>query len=198
VCGFNRMTPLTGYPPTWAEVVKIYRFLAPYQSLVARYRYPAAALRDGYVTAPFLNVQGQGAHYIPRATLPLMNGAPFPPGKLAPPVLVYDRINGKETLAAIMFVMPAAATPAQLAAILPPSLAFWHQHVNICIAGDKSKTLPLHTQAACSKAGGFFSAATYWMAHAWIGQAGDTGLFDMNFTYSRPPATAKPMVMEGM
>jgi hypothetical protein len=97
-----------------------------------------------------------------------------------------------------MLRIPATATPEPLAAILPPSLAFWHQHVNICIAGDKSKTLPLHTQAACSKAGGIFSAATYWMAHAWIGQAGDTGLFDMNFTYSRPPATARPMVMEGM
>jgi hypothetical protein len=192
------MTPLTGYPPTWAEIVKIYRFLAPYQSLVTKYRYPTAAVRDGYVTAPFLNVQGQGAHYIPREILPQFNGAPFPPGKLEPPVLVYDPIHGKETLAAIMFVMPANATQQQLVAILPPSLAFWHQHVNICIAGDKSGTLPWHTQAACSKAGGTFSAATYWMAHAWIGDAGDTGLFDMNFTYSRPPSRAKPMVMAGM
>jgi hypothetical protein len=198
VCGIDRMTPLTGYPPTWAEIVKIYRFLAPYQALVTRYRDPAAALRAGYVTAPFLNVPGQGAHYIPRAVIPLMNGAPFPPGKLAPPVLVYDPVHGTETLAAIMFVVPATATQQQLAAILPPSLAFWHQHVDICIAGDQSTTLPYHTRAACRKAHGLFSAATYWMAHAWIGQAGDTGLFDMNFTYHRPPSTAKPMLMTNM
>ncbi len=193
-----RMTRLSGQAPTWTDIQQAYRRLAPYQALVTRYRDPAAALRDGYVTAPFLDIDGQGAHYIQHAAEGATLNGSGAPGRLAPPVLVYDTVHGKQTLAGLMFVLPAGSTPQQMAAVFPPSMASWHQHINSCVAGDQSKILPIHDQYACSKVGGFFQATTGWMAHAWIGQAGETGLFDMNFSAApagRPVTTGTPMTM---
>jgi hypothetical protein len=193
-----RMTRLSGRSPTWTDIQQAYRRLAPYQALVNRYRDPAAALRDGYYTAPFLDVDGQGAHYIPRAAQDATLNGTGAPGRLAPPVLVYDTVHGKQLLAGLMFVLPAGSTLQQMAAVFPASMASWHQHINNCVAGDQSRILPIHSRSACSKAGGSFGAATGWMVHAWIGQPGATGLFDMDFRAApadRPATTGAPMAM---
>jgi hypothetical protein len=158
------------------------------------------ALRDGYITAPFLDVDGQGAHYIQRTAVDATLNGRGAPGRLAPPVLVYDKVHGKQVLAGLMFVLPAGSTLQQMAAVFPASMASWHQHINNCVAGDQSRILPIHDQAACRKAGGSFGAATGWMAHAWIGPAGATGLFDLNFSAAPPrpaPSGALGTMTEG-
>jgi hypothetical protein len=192
-----RMTRLSGQAPTWSDIQQAYRRLAPYQALITRYRDPSAALRDGYITAPYLDVDGQGAHYIQRAAVDATLSGRGVPGRLAPPVLVYDTIHGKRTLAGLMLVLPAGSTLQQMAGVFPASMASWHQHINSCVAGDQSRILPIHDQAACRKAGGFFGDATGWMAHAWIGQGGTTGLFDMDFSAAagRPATSGAPMTM---
>jgi hypothetical protein len=191
-----RMTRLSGQAPTWSDIQQAYRRLAPYEYLFTRYRDPAAALRDGYFTAPFLNVDGQGAHYIQRGAVDTTLNGMGVPGRMVSPVLVYDTIHGKQTLTGLMFVLPAGSTPQQMAAAFPTSMASWHQHINNCVAGDQSRILPIHDQAACRKAGGSFGAATGWMVHAWMGPAGATGLFDMDLSVATAgwPATTDTLM----
>ena len=159
-----QMYPLSGKAPTWDEVSRVYHMLDKARLATAKYRDVRVAERDGYSTAPVLFVAGQGYHYIN----PLLVGQPFDPA--TPPVLVYNKINGKMTLSGLMYLMPDASTYQQLASIFPASMASWHRHINNCIIGGRIlnglKLVPIHDRAGCVAQGGHFLKSTGWMVHA--------------------------------
>lgn len=94
----------------------------------------------------------------------------------APQALLYRREpGGRMQLAGAMFVAPLSATPEELDAMIPLSVAHWHRHVNVCVSGDRSsmKRLPHATTAeACEAAGGLFRAESRYMIHV-MTDAGD-------------------------
>ncbi len=173
-----QMYPLSGKAPTWDELSRVYHMLDKARLATAKYRDVRVAERDGYSTAPVLFVAGQGYHYIN----PLLVGQPFDPA--TPPVLVYNKINGKMTLSGLMYLMPDASTYQQLASIFPASMAAWHRHINNCVTGGRIlnglKLVPIHDRATCVAHGGHFLKSTGWRVHAWIWQANGSGLFDMD------------------
>lgn len=170
-----QVLPTTGKAPTWGEISKVYHAMEITRAATAKYRDVRVAERDGYITAPVFYVPGQGYHYVNfRRALQ----SELKLDLAAPPVLVYDKVRGKMTLVAAMYMQPQSATPQQLAAIFPASLASWHSHVNICY--DNTTIYPIHNRPACLAKGYRFAGSTGWMVHAWIWQQDGTGLFDMD------------------
>lgn len=168
-----QMLMATGTPPTWSDISKVYRLLAKARTATQKYRNLAVAKRDGFVTAPFLYVPGQGAHYVNYRLI--VQGVRFDETK--PPVLVYNRRGGREVLSSLLYLMPDGATPKQLSAIFPASMATWHRHINNCVVG--SKVAAIHDRATCQQQGGLWAASTGWMVHAWLWER-NVGLFDMD------------------
>jgi hypothetical protein len=168
------MLPPSQKPPTWADIVKVYRELAPVRQSMEKYRDVEAAIKDGYVSAPALVVEGQGAHYLKGASLSNLVGGTFDVAH--PPVLVYDKLGAGAHLLGLMYLMPDSATEQQLNAAFPASLAGWHKHINNCFTYEK--ILPIHDGATCLKQGAYFLKSTGWGAHTWLWEP-SAGLFDM-------------------
>jgi len=190
------MTRLSGKAPTWAELQRVYTMVRSAAAATAKYNTLAAAQKDGYVTAPDLLVDGQGAHYFDAS---FEARADFDPAH--PAFLVYNPVHGHQVLSGLMYYVPGSLTPRQLATIFPASLASWHKHINVCITGGTSllngkAIIPYFDQASCDAHGGLFTGDTGWMVHTWIGQANGAGLFDMDMT----TASGKPTMgtMPGM
>ena len=164
-----QVLPPSGKAPTWQEVSTVYTELNAAKAATAKYRTLATALADGYYTAPILQVAEQGYHYFnTQYSLEWRSGHY---DYAHPPVLVYNKVNGKMVLSGLMYLVPWNTTPQQLASIFPPSMAGWHRHINNCVLGDdlNGTLLPYHTQATCAAHGGAFHAAAFgWMTHAWI------------------------------
>jgi hypothetical protein len=164
----------SGKPPTWQEVSRAYRMARATKLAAQKYKNLQAALRDGYVTAPVLFVKSQGYHYIKLSNIP-SSASRLDPRK--PAVLVYTRVHGTMKLSGAMYYVPQSTTPAQLARILPASMAGWHRHINNC--ATLQQLLPYHDAASCRAHGGTFLASTGWMVHVWIWES-HVGLFDMD------------------
>ena len=190
------MTRLSGKAPTWTELQRVYSMVHRGATAMAKYHTLAAAKRDGYVTAPDLLVDGQGAHYFnPHYNL----AAGFDPTN--PAFLVYNPVHGHQLLSGLMYYVPGSLTPAQLATIFPASMASWHKHINVCITGgisllDGKSILPYFDQASCVAHKGIFTGDTGWMVHTWIGPANGAGLFDMDMP--TPSTTSTMGTMPGM
>ena len=96
-----------------------------------------------------------------------------------PTSLLYEKDGDGFKLVGAMYTAPRAATPDQLDARLPLSIARWHQHVNICWGPPgtiKSQYLgpgarfgllgSISTQTACDAASGRFQPVLFnWMVH---------------------------------
>lgn len=169
------MLTTNGAPISWSDVSRVYKMLLPAEAANRKYQDVAVARKDGFVTAPFLYVPGQGAHYVRTSALSLTHATAF--DVKHPPVLVYNEINGTLKLSSLLYLMPISSTPRDLARIFPPSMASWHRHVNTCVVGVK--VVPIHDAASCHAASGFFVRDTGWMVHAWLFDSA-TGVFDMD------------------
>ena len=93
----------------------------------------------------------------------------------APQALLYRRLeDGSLRLAGAMFVAPPQSTVADLDALIPLSVAHWHQHRNVCVApGPERRVLRRVTTAdGCETAGGRFRAESRYMIHV-MTDAGD-------------------------
>jgi hypothetical protein len=91
----------------------------------------------------------------------------FDPTK--PTALLYQK-TGDSTykLVGVMYTAPASATPEELNARVPLSMAQWHLHTNWCLAkrGDKKRLLAISDKDACEAAGGRFLPHVFgWMVH---------------------------------
>jgi len=173
-----QMLMTTGKPPSWADISKVYTLLSKARAATQKYRNLAVAKRAGFITAPFLFVPGQGAHYVsPQAIADGLTGRAMHFSITKPPVLVYNQEGGKMKLSSLLYLMPDSATPQQLSAIFPASMAVWHRHINNCVIG--SKVVPIHDRATCEQGHGLFLATTGWMVHAWLWEK-SVGVFDMD------------------
>jgi hypothetical protein len=148
---------------------------------IAKYEDVATAEADGYRRfAPQVPRQAV-YHYVNprRAWREKRQFAPSEPG-----VLLYrEGSGGRLELVGAMYTAPADATPDDLNARVPLSVARWHRHVNFCVfRRDASDPAPpgtrgwrrrftvrseIATAEACERAGGRFVAQRGgWMVHA--------------------------------
>jgi hypothetical protein len=144
------------------------------EAATMRYRDLKVAEAAGYYTFPLLYVDTQGYHYINPRYLPPR--AAF--NVATPPILVYNRVGGRMVLSGVMYYLGSSATPEQMAAIFPASIASWHQHINIC--ANMQGAVPIFDRATCEAKGYSFEPSIGWMVHAWLFQPDSTGVFAMD------------------
>ena len=145
---------------------------------VAHYADVNIALRDGY--KPFLSAgnMGEEVHYTNGrlARLERQHIDYDRPGSL-----LYKRTPAGMQAVGVMYSAPQDATPEQLNAAAPLSIATWHRHIDFCAA---PRSLPreerfgpharfgapgsIHTEAACKDAGGLWIPVVFgWMTHVY-------------------------------
>ena len=98
----------------------------------------------------------------------------------APQALLYRRgSDGQMHLAGAMFVAPLSATTDDLDAMIPLSVAHWHQHTNVCVSADRKSHGRLRnasTAEACAAQGGRFRTQSRYMVHVMIDGGDDLAL----------------------
>jgi hypothetical protein len=150
------------------------------KSVVAHYRDPATAVRDGY--QPFFDSGKMGAeiHYVnlrysaqERAHIDYEH----------PGAILYKRTPQGMIAVGVMYSAEPDADAAQLNARVPLSIAPWHRHIDIC----KARGVPLteqdqsgskfgfrgsiHTEDACDQADGSWLPVVFgWMTHVYPDQ----------------------------
>jgi hypothetical protein len=168
--------PLTvGDSARAADIVKVAR------EGLSKYTDVKAAERDGYVKfMPWLEEQSI-FHYNNIGNV-LATLSVFDPAK--PVSLLYKKNDtGAMTLVGAMYAAAPNATPADLDARLPTSIAHWHEHVDFCgpyadsvragvqkVDGPSTaRWLSINTREACTAAGGRFVPRIFgWMAHVYL------------------------------
>ena len=98
-----------------------------------------------------------------------------------PGSILYQRTPQRMRAVGVMYTAPQDATPEQLDAVAPLSIATWHRHVDFC-GGPRNLPLDrrfgpyaqfgplgsIHTEDACSKAGGLWIPVVFgWMTHVY-------------------------------
>ena len=157
------------------EIVKTAR------AALGKYSDVKVAERDGYVKfLPWLEDQAI-YHYNNIGNAMTMFGA-FDAAR--PVSLLYKKnARGELDLVGAMYNAPPNATPEDLDARLPTSIAHWHEHVNFCAASPDSvragvvkadaataaKWLKITTREECTAVGGRFVPRIFgWMAHVYL------------------------------
>jgi hypothetical protein len=142
------------------------------------YRDYRKAIEDGYKI--FLPNVPMKVYHFTNYRRAIWEGRSFDPRK--PSSLLYERRpDGGYTLVGAMYVARKDATPDELNARVPLSLAQWHAHVNICIPARRARarwreTLDgqmkfgpagaISTKAECERENGRFLPQLFgWMVH---------------------------------
>lgn len=170
-----KLSPTRALRPGDAE--RANAIVATLRVTLAKYQDYRVAQSDGF--KQFLpNIKQQRYHFTNLANaLAAEHG--FDPTR--PTSLLYDKNGDSYKLVGAMYTAPRSATPDQLEARLPLSIARWHQHVDICwgpMGTDRSKYFgpnaqfgllgSIDTQNACDAAGGRFQPVIYnWMVHVY-------------------------------
>jgi hypothetical protein len=166
-------------PATAADSARARAIVAELRGALAPYADTAAAVADGYrMFAP--GVKQQRVYHFTKRRHALRNELGFDAAR--PTSLLYARgADGRLRLTGAMYTAPRRASPDDLDARVPLSLARWHLHTNVCVpprgarerwretrngrmlfgpAGDVA------TRADCDAAGGRFHAEVLnWMVH---------------------------------
>jgi hypothetical protein len=117
-----------------------------------------------------------------------------------PSSILYERTAGGLKAIGVMYIAPSDATPQQLDAIAPLSVATWHRHVDFC-GGPKS--LPkseqfganarfgpqgsIHTEQDCNAAQGLWIPVVLeWMTHVYPHKPQQWGGMDMHMEAGAP------------
>jgi hypothetical protein len=146
--------------------------------VLIRYADVDTALKDGYKPFHPSGKMGEEVHY-----------SNYRYGKLErehvnydqPGSILYKRTpNGMEAVG-VMYTAPQNATPEQLNAVAPLSVATWHRHIDFC-GGPRDLPLAqqygphasfgpqgsIHTEDACKSAGGLWIPVVFgWMTHVY-------------------------------
>jgi hypothetical protein len=165
-------------PPRPGDDERATAVIAAAKRVLERYRDVATAERDGYRAFFPRGVVGEEVHYTnnwkagrEKKTLDLEQ-----PGSI-----LYKRTGSGLVAVGVMYTAPADATPEQLDARLPLSIAVWHRHVDFCgwpngtpradwdgprarfgIGGS------IDSEAACDAAGGYWIPLVLgWMTHVY-------------------------------
>jgi len=174
-----RMAPTRA--ATAADSTRAAQIVATARAALAKYSDVKVAEQEGYVKfLPWLEEQSI-YHYNNIGNVLATFGA-FDPTK--PVSLLYKKDDkGTMKLVGAMYSAVPSATPADLDARLPTSIAHWHEHVDFCgptvesvRAGDvkvdgpsTARWLKITTPEACAAAGGRFVPRIFgWMAHVYL------------------------------
>ncbi len=144
---------------------------------LAKYADYRVAEADGY--KPFLANIPQPHYHFTNMANGLAALTRFDPTR--PTSLLYTKDGAGYKLVGAMYTAPRNATPDQLDARIPLSIARWHQHTNICWAppgSDRSVYFgpdakfgmlgSIATQSDCDAAGGRFQPVLFnWMVHVY-------------------------------
>jgi hypothetical protein len=175
--------------------------LAAASGVLTRYRDVAKAVGDGY--KPFYPTGriGEEIHYTNYRyrRLEQLHVNYSQPGSL-----LYKRTAAGLKAVGVMYTAPVDASPQQLNAIAPLSVATWHRHVDFC---GGPKTLPkseqfgpnarfgpqgsIHSQEACSAAQGLWIPVVLnWMTHVYPDEPVKWGGMDMDMEAGAPDSGA--------
>ena len=177
--------------------------LAAARIVLTRYGDVNAALHDGY--KPFFPTgrMGEEIHYTNyRYRRKEQRHVDY----RRPGSLLYKRTPDGLKAVGVMYTAPVDASPQQLDAIAPLSIATWHRHVDFC-GGPKS--LPaaeqfgptarfgpqgsIHTEEACLAAGGLWIPVVLnWMTHVYPDGPDQWGGMDMPMEAGAPEAGSRP------
>jgi hypothetical protein len=150
---------------------------------IEEYRDYRKAIDDGYRV--FLPNVPMKVYHFTNYRRAIWEGRSFDPRK--PSSLLYERRpDGGYTLVGAMYVARKDATPDELHARVPLSMAQWHAHVNICVplrrararwretANGKMKFGPagaISTKEECDREGARFIPQIFgWMVHVSLGE----------------------------
>lgn len=188
MAGHMAMTPLRAPQPGDEEKAKA--VVAVAKATMERYQDYHKAMADGYIVANPKVKQAQ-FHFIKEANNQeaLVH---FDPTR--PTALLYRRTPHQQyKLEGVMYTASRDATPDELNARIPISVARWHEHVNFCAASeDRVKEYfgahpkfgmfgSLHTKEACEAEGGKFLPTVFnWMIHVFPYESDFKGVFSMN------------------
>lgn len=170
-----KLSPTRAVRP--GDVERANAVVATLRETLSKYQDYRVAKADGY--KQFLPNVKQPRYHFTNLVNALAAEQAFDPTR--PTSLLYDKVGDSFKLVGAMYTAPRTATPDQLEARLPLSIARWHQHVDICWGPpgtDKSKYIgpnaqfgllgSIDTQTACDAAGGHFQPVLYnWMVHVY-------------------------------
>ncbi|HTC27219.1 hypothetical protein [Dyella sp.] len=150
--------------------------VAAAKRVLARYADVNTAVQDGYKPFHPSGKMGEEVHYTNYryARLEQQHVNYDQPGSI-----LYKRTPHGMEAVGVMYIAPQKATPEQLNAVAPLSIATWHRHVDFCGAprslpvaqqyGPHAQLGPqgsIHTEDACKAAGGLWIPVVFgWMTH---------------------------------
>jgi hypothetical protein len=176
--------------PAPGDEARAAEILAAADAVLSHYRDVTTALRDGY--KPFFPTGriGEEIHYTnSRYRRKEQQHVDYnQPGSI-----LYKRTAEGLKAVGVMYTAPVDASPLQLNAIVPLSVATWHRHVDFC---GGPKTLPaseqfgpnarfgpqgsIHTEEACRDAQGLWIPVVLgWMTHVYPNEQVKWGGMDM-------------------
>jgi hypothetical protein len=177
--------------PAPGDTARAMEILAAADSVLSRYRDVETAVRDGYKPFYPTGRMGEEIHYTNyRYRRKEQQHVDYS----RPGSILYKRTPEGLKAVGVMYTAPADATPQQLDAIAPLSIATWHRHVDFC---GGPRTLPtseqfgpnarfgpqgsIHTEEACRAAQGLWIPVVFnWMTHVYPNEQEKWGGMDMN------------------
>ena len=186
--------------PTPGDSERAAQILAAADAVLSRYRDVKTAGRDGY--KPFFPTgrMGEEIHYTNyRYRRKEQQRIDYS----QPGSILYKRTAEGLKAVGVMYTAPVDASPQQLDAIAPLSIATWHRHVDFC---GGPKNLPaseqfarfgpqgsIHTEEACKAAQGLWIPVVLnWMTHVYPNAPEKWGGMDMDMEAGAPDAGSAP------
>jgi hypothetical protein len=165
-------------PATAADTARALDVVRQLRAATSRYPTLAAAEAAGYVARRDPHrMKPDAVLHVARARTPGERPRPFDLSN--PRVLLYQPdAGGTMRLAGVMLVAPLDATGEDLDAVIPRSVAPWHQHVNVCgtVEDGMIRRFPRITTAEeCAAVGGRFREETRYMIHVMTNAGDDLG-----------------------
>jgi hypothetical protein len=177
--------------PAPGDDAKAAKILQVAAEVLSKYRDVDTALRDGY--KPFFPTGkiGEEIHY---TNYRYRRSEQQHIDYTRPGSILYKRTAEGLKPVGVMYTAPADATPEQLNAIAPLSIATWHRHVDFCGGPKTSPTAEqfgptarfgpqgsIHTEAACNAAQGLWIPVVLnWMTHVYPSEQQKWGGMDMH------------------
>ncbi len=177
--------------PAPGDAARASQILAAVSEVLSRYRNVETAVRDGYKPFYPTGRMGEEIHY---TNYRYRRREQQHVDYTRPGSILYRRTAEGLEAVGVMYTAPADASPAQLDAIAPLSVATWHRHVDFC---GGPRTLPasdqfgpqarfgpqgsIHTEEDCRAAQGLWIPVVFnWMTHVYPHEREQWGGMDMD------------------
>jgi len=185
--------------PAPGDSARAAQILTAADAVLSRYRDVRTAVRDGY--KPFFPTGrlGEEIHY---TNYRYRREEQRQIDYSRPGSILYRRTADGLMAVGVMYTAPVDASPQQLDAIAPLSIATWHRHVDFCGGprnlpaseqfGPNARFGPqgsIHTAEACRAAQGLWIPVVLnWMTHVYPGSQEPWGGMDMDMEAGAPDA----------